>query len=169
MIKEEFLGRCCRRESVFPADNSSVTRGDGLNFPFGKTRRIRVNKSSMQTAKPNNVFVLSVISDLRFRQKSPRNSTWRRSRLSKPWAEKWSWCFLWIRKKAKGFRRPDNRSRPGTEIRWPPSKTLFILRRVFIGLHLVSILAIFIHLLKLFLSMELPNFNFFTILGDPKF
>lgn len=128
MIKEEFWGRCCRRESVFPADNSSVTRGDGLNFPFGKTRRIRVNKSSMQTAKPNNVFVLSVISDLRFRLKSPRNSTWRRSRLSKPWAEKWSWCFLWIRKKAKAFRRPDNRSRPGTEIRWPPSKTLFILR-----------------------------------------
>lgn len=70
--KGRIFGRCCRRESVFPAD---ITRGDGLNFPFGKTRRIRVNKSSMQTAKPNNVFVLSVISDLRFRLKSPRNST----------------------------------------------------------------------------------------------
>lgn len=74
-IKAEFFGRFAGAESVFPADNSSVTRGDGSNFPFGKTRRIRINKSSMQTGKPNNVFVLSVISDLRFRQKSQRNST----------------------------------------------------------------------------------------------
>ena len=33
----------CRRESVFPADDLSVTRRDGSNFPFGKTRRIRVS------------------------------------------------------------------------------------------------------------------------------
>lgn len=61
MIKEEFLGRCCRRESVFPADNSSVTRGGGSKLPFGKTRRIRVNVTIVVILRRNSTLELLLI------------------------------------------------------------------------------------------------------------
>lgn len=52
----------------------------------------------------------------------------------------------------KSERVPTARQQKPTRNRNPLTsfKTLFILRWFFIGLHLVSILAIFIHLLKLF-------------------